>query len=116
MKEEERRDLKTCKCKEKEYCRINHQKYSYIKSKSDDFLGRLKSFPATEQISSIVVIAGAKSKCYTCNKCEKSFSKQGQLKRHKKTEHRERRENGGSIAKPVKNVVKQGKCQGLIIF
>ena len=28
--------------------------------------------------------------------CEKFFSKQGQLKRHKKSEHREKTENGGS--------------------
>ena len=35
LKEEERKSIQNCGCKEKEYCRINHQKYSYIKSQTE---------------------------------------------------------------------------------
>ena len=94
LKEEERRGLTICRCKEKEYCRINHQQYSYIKSKSDDFLVKLNRFSVTNKISSTSIVSGARIKCYTCNKCEKTFAKQGQLKRHKKSEHREKTESG----------------------
>ena len=59
------------------------------------FLAKLmNSSSSIERISSTSIISGAKSKCYTCNMCERTFAKQGQLKRNKKTEHREKTENG----------------------
>ena len=80
-----------CGCKEKEYCRINHQKYSFIKSKSDELLSKIKNCSDIDKISTVEISAGARRKCFTCNMCDQLFSKQGQLKKHKKSEHRERR-------------------------
>ena len=97
LKEEERHSVKNYKCKEKEYCRINHQKYTYIKSKSDELFSQLMRFTDVDKISTVEIVSGARRKCFTCNMCEKKFPKQGQLKRHRKSEHREKKVNGGSV-------------------
>ena len=89
-----------CRCRIKlgSFCRINHAKYSFVKVKSDEFYLNLKNISnkATKcqeirVVDSIKVDStsnGAIRKKYLCNECDKEFSKQGQLKKHVKSEHK----------------------------
>ena len=97
LKEEEQNAFKKCNCKAKEYCRINHHKHSYVRLKSDELFVKLRRFTDMGISSEEIFSAGAKVKCYSCSTCEKTFSKQGHLKRHKKKEHRERGEIEGNV-------------------
>jgi hypothetical protein len=53
---------------------------------------------------------GAIRKRYTCNQCDKEFSKQGDFKRHHKSEHKLREE------KKYENTAKKGECHSIIIL
>ena len=78
-------DGRTCKCKK--YCRIYHEKHTFIKSMSEEFYSKFKSFSEVDVHSNV---AGAIKKRYTCKQCEQQFSKQGDLKKHIKREHKRR--------------------------
>ena len=79
----------------KEYCRINHHKYNFVKSRSDELFAELKKFSELDKSSNVFRESsfGAKRKFYTCNVCDRTFSKQGEFKKHMRSEHREKRED-----------------------
>ena len=97
LKEHEKKKRQFCTCKS--FCRIFHNKHNYYHSASDEIFEKL-------EINSIVLNVsnnaesehfGAKRKYYCCNQCEKTFQRQGDLKKHKKAEHRVKKSlNGGS--------------------
>jgi hypothetical protein len=97
LKKNESKESHVCKCKT--YCRINHQKHNYIRSKSDEIFYKLVRISTRHNISNHVanVHLGAIEKRYSCNLCEKTFNKQGHMKKHKKAEHMSRERKGGSI-------------------
>ena len=70
-----------------------------MKFKSDDLVERLKRFSENNLIgkSTENIFLGALKKCYQCNLCEKTFSRQGDFKKHKKMEHRRGREEIGEV-------------------
>jgi hypothetical protein len=97
LKNKEVKERLNCRCKG--YCRIYHEKHNFVKFKSDELIERLKIFSEINLIgkSPKDTFLGAFKKCYTCNKCEETFPKQGDLKRHKKTKHNSRREEIGEV-------------------
>ena len=78
---------RTCKCKK--YCRIYHEKHTFIKCVNEEFYNKLKSFSEVA-VTVNSNIAGAIKKQYTCKQCEQQFSKQGDLKKHIKCDHKRR--------------------------
>ena len=64
-------DGQTCKCKH--YCRIYHEKHTYIKSKSEEFLTKLNKLSEASEDSG--PLSGATKKLYTRKQCEKQFAK-----------------------------------------
>ena len=105
LKNEEDYEKHNCRCKG--YCRIYHQKHNFVKSKSDELFSRLESFSEIDKIgkSSKTTFLGALRKCYNCTLCERTFSKQGDLKRHKKHEHKPREEE----SREVEEIVQTGR-------
>ena len=94
LKSKEIEEIQTCRCKS--YCTITHVKHNYMKSKSDGLFSKLSILSSNLEPSKEAKACnfGARRKQYTCNQCDEVFNKQGQLKKHKKSEHRVReREN-----------------------
>ena len=93
LKNQEMKEHRSCKsfCN-KRFCRINHQKYRYIKSKSDELFDKLDiPHENPDEVSNENITEfGAIRKLYSCNLCDNKFRKQGDLKKHKKCEHKER--------------------------
>ena len=97
LKKNEAKESHVCKCKK--YCRVNHQKHNYIRSKSDEIFYKLGRISTGLNISNHIenVHLGAIRKLYSCNLCDEKFQRQGDMKKHKKIQHKSRaRENGGS--------------------
>ena len=94
-KEMKRRD--TCSCIGQ--CIITHTKHNFIKSRSEEFFLRINSLNEGIGICTKSEIGdhGAIRKRYTCNQCDKDCSKQGDLKRHCKSEHRLTEEEIGEV-------------------
>ena len=100
---------KKCRCRIKlgSFCRINHAKYSFVKVKSDQLYSNLKNISNKSTrcheisvMNSIQVETtsnGAIRKKYLCNKCDKEFSKQGQMKKHIKSEHKETKQEPEAV-------------------
>jgi hypothetical protein len=107
-----------CTCRG--FCRVTHSKHNWTKSKSEILLRELDSmetfvecetcnseFKTFSQLEKHVThvhtlcwtesVLGALKKCYNCNLCEKTFPKQGDFKKHKKTEHNPKREKIGEV-------------------
>ena len=88
----------SCRCKG--FCRINHTKMNFIKSRSDELLFKLKDLYG-EEFKTEENVKPADSGCirkrYPCKQCDKEFTKQGRLKKHLKTEHRAKREENGEV-------------------
>ena len=90
LKDKEIKKVSHCKSYCNRFCRINHQKYTFVKSKSDGIISQLKIFPEDPKFSTQpeVLLFGATRKQYSCNQCEEVFAKQGALKKHKKHYHK----------------------------
>ena len=98
LKMNEAKESHVCKCKK--YCRVNHQKHNYIRSKSEEILYNLGRIPTELNISNNVanVHLGAIMKLYSCNLCDRNFYKQGDMKKHKKAEHKSRERKMGEVS------------------
>ena len=81
----------------KKYCKINHPKHNFTKSRSEEIfskLGKISTSPnpstQTEVLGTQTEVLGFRAvrKQYTCSQCEEVFSKQGLLKKHKKIKHK----------------------------
>jgi transposase-like protein len=87
----------TCRCIG--YCIITHTKHNFFKSKIEEFFLKIKSL--NEDMDNCTISEsghhGAIRKRYTCNQCDKDFSKQGDLKRHHKREYKLREEKIGEV-------------------
>ena len=105
LKNQEIKQRKVCCCRIDQqkhiFCKINHKKYNYEQSKSEKILSKLENisedlnFNFSYQKESFQF--GAIRKRYSCNKCAKEFNKQGDLKKHKKKEHRSKGEKIGEV-------------------
>ena len=97
LKNEEIKKISNCKSYCRRFCRINHKKYTFVKSKSDDIISQVNNVSEVPNFSqqSEVFGFGAIRKQYSCNKCEEVFPKQGALKKHKKQKHMLREEKMG---------------------
>ena len=95
LKDKELTEKLSCKSYCNKFCRVDHNKYKFVKSQSEELFCRLSGL-SENQVSSHVSISGfgVKVKCYTCSFCEENFKKQGDLKRHTKYEHRRERKAG----------------------
>jgi uncharacterized Zn-finger protein len=73
-----------------------HQKHNFLKSKSEELFVRMRNVNKVDKIvdeSNKVIVnndifGGARKKSYSCKLCDKRFPKQGDLKRHKKRDHK----------------------------
>jgi hypothetical protein len=90
LKHQELEKSHLCTCKT--FCRIFHKKHNFICSKSDKLSLKLENISVSNSTlnNSNAEIFGAKRRQYTCNKCDQKFCRQGDLKKHKKTEHNSR--------------------------
>ena len=115
LKNKEQKESRGCHCRS--FCRIYHEKHSFVRSRSDQILEELRSltkFPElcdktthnaadidghviSHQLERDSIYTGTIVKKYTCDICEEKFSKQGALKKHKKSEHRLREEKIGEV-------------------
>ena len=88
LKHQELEKSHLCTCKT--FCRIFHKKHNFICSKSDKISLKLELISVNTSTLNHTngEIFGAKRKQYTCNKCEQKFCRQGDMKKHKKTEHK----------------------------
>ena len=77
-----------CTCRT--FCRIFHKKHNFIRSKSDEISLKLENISVIPSTLNNMngEIFGAKRKRCICNQCEQKFCRQGDLKKHKKTEHK----------------------------
>ena len=97
LKNQEVEKRKVCDCrinrKEIQYCKINHDRHNFVRSKCDELFSKLGNlFVSTDGAKKRETFGfGARRKMYSCNQCDKEFTKQGHLKKHKKNEHREKR-------------------------
>ena len=87
LKIKEIKESQSCSCRG--YCNISHKKHNFVKSRSEELFLNMKSFSEchdilshTESIADHII-----KKRYTCNQCGNEFSKQGDLKRHYRSEH-----------------------------
>ena len=80
LKNTETKETHKCHCRSP--CEINHFKYNWKKSKSDELFNRLTNL-------SDMKILGTKAKCYSCNQCEETFSRMLDLEAHNKSIHKE---------------------------
>ena len=88
LKKNETEAKKTCNCRlsdRKRFCRINHYRYTYIRSKSDEIYSKVVEKP-DNSIQVVSSVFGAIRKKFTCKACDKEFQKQGHLKKHNKFE------------------------------
>ena len=92
LKKKELKEVRNCKRYCKQFCRMNHQKHCFVKSKSDEILSRLEIDHKNPDNPGHIKSFGfcAIRKCYACHLCEKDFQTQGDLKKHKRSEHKER--------------------------
>ena len=97
LKTEEMKKLCSCKSYCRKFCRINHQKYNFAKSKCDELLHKLNKFSTSPKVYTPTesFVFGAKKKQYSCAHCEDVFQKQGELKKHKKQKHNQREKKIG---------------------
>ena len=92
LKEKEEGEKQTCTCKG--YCRIYHPKYNWKKSKSLEMFTRLESLNIQPVDQTICIDignddnTGASKKSYSCEHCENSFVKVGDLSNHVKKNHK----------------------------
>jgi len=82
LKEREIKKANVCSCRG--FCYIQHSKHNWKKPMSDYFQDKLENL----QKANIGVCNGALKKKYSCQHCEATFVKQGDLKKHKKTNHK----------------------------
>ena len=82
LKEKELNLNKICRCRG--FCRINHQKHSWSKSRSTNLFGKMLNLNANQ----VTKCQGAVQKSYTCDSCEENFVKMIELRKHKKTTHK----------------------------
>ena len=75
LKQKEERKKFTCSCRG-QHCRINHFKYRWTASKSDDLVNRLKTTTSSDY------------NVINCNKCDQRFVKEEDLKLHITTNHK----------------------------
>ena len=89
LKETEIKDSQKCRCRG--FCRINHSKYNWSKSKTDEIISNLEDLNVKFAVNIIkkgtVNRNGAFKKKYSCDQCDETCVKQGELKKHKKTNH-----------------------------
>ena len=77
----------------KHFCRLNHQKYNFHQSKSDEILSKLVNNSSNLNANQVQDVGlGARRKRFSCNKCDEEFCKQGELKKHRKNEHKSKKE------------------------
>ena len=97
LKKKEVKESQKCRCKRLHlHCRIFHQKHNFLKSKSEELFLKMKNINKdvvilveSEKVKiNSDVFGGAREKSYSCKLCDKRFSKQGDLKRHKKRDHK----------------------------
>ena len=69
-------------------------------SKSDEIIYNLGRIPTKINIYNHVanVHLGAIMKLYSCNLCDRKFHKQGDMKKHKKAEHKSRERKMGEVS------------------
>ena len=101
LKKQEIDKYRSCHCKknkrENDFCKINHQRYTYVRSKSDAIFSNLRNISTNVNFSDQETNYnfGAIRKKYSCNRCDREFQKQGDPKKHKRREHKERERKGG---------------------
>ena len=90
LKDKEIKKVSHCKSYCNRFCRINHQKYTFVKSKGDEIIYQVNNFSKDPKFSTKpeALLFGATRKQYSCNQCEEVFAKQGALKKHKKHYHK----------------------------
>ena len=93
LKEKERKNSQRCKCKG--FCRINHNKFNYIKKESDDLI--LK-FTKLCQDECLPLIVGTMKIEFPCTLCEYKFSTQEEFKVHIRSQHREEKIDSGEVS------------------
>ena len=95
LKNKEVKESESCSgCKG--FCRIYHTKHNFVKSRSEELF--LEMFPRRQETAFLPERkAGCIRKRYTCNQCDKEFSKQGDLKKHHKSEHKLRGKKIGQV-------------------
>ena len=94
LKKKEVKESQKCRCKG--FCRIFHQKHNFLKSKSEELFLQMRNInkvhdiidESNEVMVNSDVFGGARRKSYSCKLCDKRFLKQGDLKRHKKRDHK----------------------------
>ena len=108
QKKQEEKERHVCKCKT--YCRIYHHKHNYIRSKCDEIFSKLGTISPGLNTSSPAenvglntsshsenVDLGAIRKYYSCNQCDETFLRQGDMKQHKKRKHKSKEKENGEV-------------------
>ena len=89
LKEIEIKESHRCRCRG--FCRINHSKYNWSKSKTDEMVSNFEDSNVEFAVNIVkkgtVNSNGAFKKKYSCDQCDETYVKQGELKKHKKTNH-----------------------------
>ena len=115
LKEETNKNAWSCRG----FCGITHSKHNWKTSESERLWDKLDSMRTlvecetcdfeyktfcqlekhvqNEHTSTEYTLLGAFKKCYSCTLCKKTFTRQGELKKHKKSEHNSRGEKIGEV-------------------
>ena len=88
LKKKEFEARQTCRCIG--FCNITHLKHNYYRSIADQICEKMKNLTSDSEahLRNPHSNLGANKKCYKCSLCEKEFTRQGSMKKHRKVVHK----------------------------
>ena len=94
LKDKEMEASLTCSCIG--FCKITHLKHNFVKSWSKEYFSKMEHIVVSNSNEARSNLSGIRKR-FICKQCDDEFSRQGELKKHVKSEHEEREEKIGEV-------------------